>query len=379
MQPFNGTPREWNRLIAGLPQPHLLQTWEWSQVKAKYGWQPMPFVWQPAGGEPVAAAMLLKRVVPAGGFARRLGVVYAPKGPLLDWTDAALRRGVLDDLQTFARRQGAIFVKIDPDVLLGTGVPGSPEAVETRTGVEVRTDLIDRGWVFSTDQVQFRNTVVVDLSPSEDDLLANMKQKTRYNVRLAEKKGVRVRPGTQADLPLLYQMYAETSVRDGFVIRDEGYYQTVWRTFGQTSSADLASGAAVSEPLIAEVDSQPVAAVSLFYFAGRAYYLFGMSRQEQREKMPNYLLQWEAMRRAKALGCQSYNLWGAPDEFNEDDGLWGVFRFKEGLGGCVVRTLGAWDFAPGKLLYRLYTQTLPRLLDLMRARGRRRTRQSIGA
>ena len=76
----------------------------------------------------------------------------------------------------------------------------------------------------------------------------------------------------------------------------------------------------------------------MFYFAGQAIYLFGMSRDEHREKMPNYLLQWEAMRRAKALGCTIYNLWGAPNEFDESDGLWGVFRFKEGLGGYVSRT-----------------------------------------
>ena len=133
-----------------------------------------------------------------------------------------------------------------------------------------------------------------------------------------------------------------------------------------------------SEPLIAEVDAQPVGAVSMFYFAGQAIYLFGMSRDEHREKMPNYLLQWEAMRRAKSLGCTVYNLWGAPDEFNENDGLWRVFRFKEGLGGYVSRTLGAWDYTPNPLMYKLYTQTLPKIMDAMRSRGKARTRQALG-
>ncbi len=122
-----------------------------------------------------------------------------------------------------------------------------------------------------------------------------------------------------------------------------------------------------------------MAAVSLFYFAGQAIYLFGMSRDEHREKMPNHLLQWEAMRRAKALGCRIYNLWGAPNEFDESDDLWGVFRFKEGLGGYVFRTLGAWDFTPNPLLYKLYTQVLPHLMDVMRSRGKSKTRQSLGA
>jgi peptidoglycan pentaglycine glycine transferase (the first glycine) len=178
------------------------------------------------------------------------------------------------------------------------------------------------------------------------------------------------------DLPLLYRMYAETSVRDGFVIREEGYYQTVWRNFMGIPFSTF-QHQPFSEPMVAEVDGRAVGAVSLFYFAGQAIYLFGMSRDEHREKMPNHLLQWEAMRRAKASGCTIYNLWGAPDEFDESDGLWGVFRFKEGLGGYVLRTLGAWDFTPNPIMYKMYTEVLPRVMDIMRARGKARTRQSL--
>ena len=206
-----------------------------------------------------------------------------------------------------------------------------------------------------------------------------MKQKTRYNIRLAQKKGVTVRVGTADDLSMLYRMYAETSVRDGFLIREEGYYQTVWHTFGTSSPGAPSLATPFHEPLIAEVAGEPVGAVSMFYFAGQAIYLFGMSRDEHREKMPNYLLQWEAMQRAKALDCKIYNLWGAPDEFDQSDDLWGVFRFKEGLGGYVSRTLGAWDFTPNPMLYKLYTEMLPRVMDIMRRRGKARTRQSLGA
>jgi lipid II:glycine glycyltransferase (peptidoglycan interpeptide bridge formation enzyme) len=374
---FQGNPRSWNEQIAGLPLPHLLQTWEWAQVKGRFGWQPLPFVWQDAQGRTVAAAMILKRTVSLGGFAARLSVLYIPKGPNLDWNDEPLRERVLADLQEFARRQGAIFLKLDPDVVLGTGIPGTEEAYEDPVGKAFRASLTRRGWRFSPDQIQFRNTVLIDLSPSEDEMLQRMKQKTRYNLRLAEKKGVMVRAGTPADLPLLYRMYAETSLRDGFLIRGEDYYQTVWTTFGPAPASPSLSQP-FSEPLIAEVDGEAVAAVSLFYFAGQAVYLFGMSTQAHREKMPNYLLQWEAMRRAKALGCRVYNLWGAPNEFNEQDSLWGVFRFKEGLGGTVLRTPGAWDFPANPLTYKLYTQTLPRVMDLMRLRGKAKTRQSLG-
>ncbi len=378
MEPFKGQPVAWDRLISQLPNayPHLLQTWEWAQVKAKYGWQPLQQVWKDAGGRPVAAAMLLKKAIPMGGFAARLSLLYIPKGPLMDWNDAELRTRVLNDLQTLARRHGAVFVKMDPDVVLGTGVPGREDAAEDASGQTVLADLNRRDWRFSSDQIQFCNTVLLDLTPPEDELLARMKQKTRYNIRLAEKKGVVVRAGTPADLPMLYQMYAETSVRDGFVIRDQAYYQTVWQTFMQPSTAQ---GGPSAESLVAEVEGEPVAGLFLFHFAGRAYYLYGMSRDIQREKMPTYLLQWEAMRRAKAASCSVYDLWGAPDVFDASDGLWGVFRFKEGLGGQVVRTLGAWDYAPNAVTYGLYTRIIPRLLDVMRARGKARTKQGLGS
>jgi peptidoglycan pentaglycine glycine transferase (the first glycine) len=378
MQPFTGTPQVWNEMIARMPLPHLLQTWEWSQVKVKFGWQALPFVWLGAESQPLAAAMVLKRSIPVGGLAKKMSVLYIPKGPNLDWADADLRRQVLDDLQSFARRQGAIFAKMDPDVRLGTGIPGAEGAVELKEGQDVRDDLLGRGWLFSQDQIQFRNTVLVDLEPDEETLLGRMKQKARYNIRLAQKKGVTIRKSRMTDIPLLYRMYAETSVRDGFLIRGEEYYRAVWQTFGNIPAWDGTSQP-VSEPLIAEVDGEPVAAVSMFYFGGQAIYLFGMSREAHREKMPNSLLQWEAIRRAKALGCHTYNLWGAPNEFNENDSLWGVFRFKEGLGGYVARTIGAWDFTPSPLLYRMYTEILPRLMDVMRSRGKSRTRQSLGA
>ena len=220
----------------------------------------------------------------------------------------------------------------------------------------------------SPQNVQPRRSLVIDLSGSEAEILGRMKQKTRYNVRLGPKKGLSMRIGEESDWPLLYKMYAETSIRDGFVIRDQAYYEHVWRTFAPRSAA-----------LIAEFEGQPVAAVYLFHFAGRAYYLYGMSREAQRDKMPNYMLQFEAMRWARQQGCTVYDLWGAPEDFIESDPLWGVFRFKEGLGGQVVRTLGAWDYAPNPLWYAAYTRLMPAVLDVMRSRGRQRTRQGIQA
>src|SRR6266542_1039976 len=138
----------WNSIISKLPNPHFLQTYEWGQVKAKYGWSPVYVVWDSDGRckvetdpdllstfySPVAAALILKRQIIRNGFAARLSILYAPKGPLLDWSNESLCRRVLDDLQSFAKKQGAIFLKIDPDVLLGTGIPSSEEASMDNSG-----------------------------------------------------------------------------------------------------------------------------------------------------------------------------------------------------------------------------------------------------
>ncbi len=345
-------PVQWNQLAAALPGAHILQSWEWGALKSRYGWRAERLAW----GEGVAVAQTLTRSALRG----LVSVMYVPKGPLLDWADSDLRRRVLDDLQALAHRRGAILLKIDPDLTCAS--PGLP-------GDQVAAELGARGWVFSPDQIQFRNTVTLDLRRSEDDLLAAMKQKTRYNVRLAARKGVRVRAGAPADFDLLYRMYAETSVRDGFVIRPAGYYREVW-------SSLMAAGHA--QPLIAEVGAEPVAALIVFRFARTAWYFYGMSRDAHRDKMPNYLLQWEAIRWAREQGADTYDFWGAPDELTETDPLWGVWKFKEGFGGQFTRRIGAWDYAPRPALYGLYTRALPRLLDVLRRRGRQATRAALG-
>lgn len=337
-------PAAWNPLTAALPGAHILQSWEWGEIKSRYGWRAERLSWE-AGR---AAAQVLTRSA-AGGW---LKVMYVPKGPLLDWEDAALRARVLADLQQLARTRRAVLIKIDPDV----------------TELSLASELRAHGWLFSPDQIQFRNTVTLDLRRSEDELLAGMKQKTRYNVRLAMKKGVHVRPAGPDDFDLLYRLYAETSLRDGFVIRPPTYYKDVWNTLYRAGHA---------QPLIAEVAGEPVGALVLFCFARTVWYFYGMSRDVHREKMPNHLLQWEAIRWAKARGCLTYDFWGAPDELVESDPLWGVWKFKEGFGGEFVRRIGAWDYAPSPALYRLYTALLPRVLDVLRRRGRAQTRRAI--
>ncbi|MBS1250830.1 MAG: Lipid II:glycine glycyltransferase [Chloroflexi bacterium] len=380
--------KNWNKIIATLPNPHVLQTREWASVKAKYGWESIPVAWTKEkeghfrihlrrglaemDQEPAAAALLLQRKMPLG-----VSVIYVPKGPLLrDWGDAPLRERVLQDLAQIARRQKAIFIKIDPDVVLGKGLPGKNDAEEDPLGEEIRSEWKGAGWQFSADQIQYRNTVLVDLTAPEDDILMRMKSKTRYNIRLAGRKGVTVREGDRADLGMLYQMYADTSLRGGFAIRGEAYYQTVWETFVPSSPETTAVPDPVAVPLIAEVEGEAVAGAVIFRCGKRAWYLHGMSSVEHRKKMPTYLIQWEAMRWAKKVGCTVYDMWGAPDVFEKSDPMWGVYRFKRGFGGQVSRTIGAWDLVLRPGLYKLYTTVLPKLLEIMRRIGKQRIQRS---
>ena len=122
----------------------------------------------------------------------------------------------------------------------------------------------------------------------------------------------------------------------------------------------------MAQPLIAEYQGQPLGAVIVVAYGGRAVYMYGASTDKERNRMPNYLLQWEAIRWARERGCEVYDFWGAPDEFNEEDSMWGVWRFKSGFAGDVVRHIGAWDYPARPFWYWVYTVIIPRYLAFRR-------------
>ncbi|NDJ77627.1 MAG: aminoacyltransferase [Chloroflexi bacterium] len=350
----------WNNTLRALPYAHVLQTWEWGAFKqTETGWQPERLHFTDTGGAVVAAASVLTR------RAGPLRVMYVPKGPALDYANAEVVAGVLDHLQRLARERRAIWLKMDPDVIAGTGIPGGddPDRPERDdpTGQALIETLRGRGWRFSTSQVQFRNTMTLDLTQSADDILAGMSQGTRRKVRTGPKKDGSVRLAeSETDLQTLYDLYTATSARQGFIIRPLDYYREAWARFME---AGLAQG------FIAELAGQALAGLVLFHFGSKAWYFYGMSADRERNRMPTYLLQWEAMQWAKTHGYPVYDFWGAPDEFTEDDPLWGVYRFKDGFGGTVVRHIGAWDYVPNRALYWTYERLMPAVLGLMRRRA----------
>ena len=348
----------WNATLALLPYAHVLQTWEWGEFKASTtGWKPTRTAFL-RRGEVVGMAQILTRQ--EGPFR----VMYVPKGPALDYANEPLRKAILEALKRHAREAGAIFIKIDPDVVTGIGVPGENGAYENPLGQQIQREWQAAGLRFSPEQVQFRNSVVIDLRQDEEDLLMAMKQKTRYNVRLAGRKDVRVRFGDADDLDLLYELYAETARRDDFLIRPLSYYRKAWADFMR---------AGLAQPIIAEYRGKALAHVIIFGFGKRAWYFYGASSDEERNRMPTYLLQWEAIRWAKRQKMAVYDFWGAPDDFADaDDPLSGVFRFKDGFGGTVVRRIGAWDYPARPLQYRLYRVAMPLVIKGMQAVARLR-------
>jgi peptidoglycan pentaglycine glycine transferase (the first glycine) len=329
----------WDRFVASHPNAHILQTSPWGALKSQFGWADER-VGLAQGGALVAGAQVLYRRLPAG-----LGcLAYVPKGPLVDWADEGQLTTLLAALDHAARSQRAIALMLEPGL--------TDEAVhqERLRALGFRPSPFD--------SLQPRRTIVVDISPDEGRILAAMKSKTRYNVRLAARKGVAVREAAEADLPAFHALMATTAARDRFGVHTPAYYEAAYRLFVPRDRARL---------LLAEVEGAPVAALMVFALPPRAWYFYGASGNVDREKMPTYLLQWEAMRWARSLGCMTYDLWGVPDEdgqrleaefMQRQDGLWSVYRFKRGFGGQLVRSVGAWDRVYAPLRYRLYRWVL---------------------
>ncbi len=179
-----------------------------------------------------------------------------------------------------------------------------------------------------------------------------MKQKTRYNIRLAQKKGIVV--STSADLDTFHRLMRDTGQRDRFPVHSQAYYQAAYEIFHPIGQCELFQ---------AEFEGLPIACLMAFARGSRAWYFYGASADVHRDLMPAYLLQWEAMRWARARGCRIYDLWGVPDHeyevlesqfSNRSGGLWGVYRFKRGFGGRLRRAVGPWDRVYLPLFYNFY-------------------------
>lgn len=311
---------EWNQFLTKFPNAHLLQMGEWGELKKDFGWKPVRVI-----SENVGVQILFRRL-PLG-----FTIAYMPKAVI---SNELMSNEFWREIDSVCKRNRAIFLKVEPD------------AWDSEFNLQPST------FKHSTHNIQPPRTIVVDIRKSEGEILAGMKQKTRYNIRLAEKKGVTVRAWD--DVASFHEMMLVTGGREGFGVHSKAYYQRAYELFHPKGKCEL---------LLAEYEGKPLASLMVFANGRRAWYVYGASNNEERNRMPTYLVQWEAIRWAKARGCEEYDLWGVPDEDEatleaqferRSDGLWGVYRFKRGFGGQLKRAAQALDRVYNPVLYWAY-------------------------
>lgn len=333
---------EWEGFITGHPKAHLLQTGTWGTLKSAFGWKAESVITRMDSGA-IGALVLFRRVLP--GFS----LAYIPRGPIIEQPQEPrhmlpLWNNFWREVDVLCQSRRAVLLKLEPDAWEDEPAP-FPFA-------QVTPQDPPAGFRKSTHAVQPPRTIIVSLAGSEEDILARMKQKTRYNIRLAQKKGVVVKPSS--DLAQFNTLMQVTGQRDGFGVHSPEYYQHAYNLFKESEQCAILS---------ASFEEEPLAALMVFRRGRRAWYLYGASSNNRRELMPTYLLQWEAMRWARQHDCDEYDLWGVPDldeatleaQFaSRSDGLWGVYRFKRGFGGVVRRSTGSWDRVYLPPVYALY-------------------------
>lgn len=182
-------------------------------------------------------------------------------------------------------------------------------------------------------------TIFLDLSPTPDEILERMKPKTRYNIRLAQRKGVQVRRAGMEQIDIWYELYKDTAHRNGLFVNGIEYFASVI-----AARADDTSSPAHVELLIAELDGVPLAAMFLVIAEHRGTYLYGASSSEKRNCMPTYALQWEAIQLSKTFGCTEYDMFGVSPGPQPSHPMFGLYQFKTGFGGELFHHLGCWDY-----------------------------------
>ena len=325
-------PAQWDEFVARHPRAHFLQQSAWGALKAAYGWRDLRVALAGDGGQIVAGAQVLLRRLPA-----RLGTMaYLPMGPLVTGDDQWL--ALWGAVGKRVGKHKAAFLKCEPGIYLNETPP----------------DFARWGFVPSPQTIQPPRTVLLDIRGDNDAILARMNQGTRRKIRQSQKNGIHYYEGTRADMSKFNALIQVTGTRNDFGVHEPAYYEKLYDLFVPSGHAAL---------FIAEHEGDPLAAILVPAQGKTAWYLAGASSNEKRNLMASYGIQWAAIQWARARGCHYYDLWGIPDEdeatleaqFQErSDGLWGVYGFKRGWGGQVVRAAGTWDKVYNPLVYNGY-------------------------
>jgi lipid II:glycine glycyltransferase (peptidoglycan interpeptide bridge formation enzyme) len=330
----NPDARAWDDFVAARGG-HILQSSAWGELKTRFGWRAHR-VALTRDHTIIAGAQILFRQLPLG-----LQFAYIPRGPVVAPDDHNTVAALFDALCAAAKSRRAFALKIEPNWCDSPITHHASRITHHDFPISNLQSLI-------SNSIQPRTTIHLDLTRDLDALLAQMKQKWRYNIRLAERKGVVVREASADDLAAFYRLMQITSARDQFAIHAEAYYRAAFELFTARDLARL---------FVAEYAREPLAMIFVTAFGGEAIYLYGASSNAHRERMPNHALHWAAMQWAKARGCARYDLWGLGATTDADaQTAHGLYQFKQGFGGAVVKYVGARDVVFSRGRYALYTR-----------------------
>jgi lipid II:glycine glycyltransferase (peptidoglycan interpeptide bridge formation enzyme) len=300
-----GTAATWDACLREWPAANLLQSYAWGEVQGRAGWVTHRLEVQTTSGPlPVSA-----QVTPSGvpGFSR----IYVPRGPICAPSDIATFEDVVRALVELGRERRALALELEVPWPEGTVPVGHPWL--RWAPAPARQPLA---------------TVMVDLQPEPEAILASFHSKARYNVKLAERRGVVI--NEEATLAELITCIEATEARQRIHLPSPEHLAVVQDQLGR--------GARI---LAAKAEGELVAAILTASFAGEAIYLYGGATGRHRDRMPNQLLQWRAMLRAREEGCHHYDLWGIPENEDPDHPWRGLAQFKLGFGGAQIRYAGA--------------------------------------
>jgi lipid II:glycine glycyltransferase (peptidoglycan interpeptide bridge formation enzyme) len=331
----SATQAEWDGWLARAPGGgHVYQSYAWGEFKRGQRWRPVRLVMERDGEVAGAGQFLVYNTPLVPGT-----LMYCTKGPWIDWEDPEAVRTFFGGVRTVAARERAHTVKIEP------------EALEEQTGV--KSLLLELGFHRARSDLNYKTTMILDLSRSEEEILAAMHHKHRYNIRLAARKGVSIvhdnSDEARADFWRLMEITAE---RDGFRLRDQEYDRGRWEAMRDAGQAQL---------FLAEHEGNRLAGMVIYTFGRKYWYRTGASSNEKRNLMPVHLLQWEVMRWAKSQGITYYDMVHVPRSarLNQDHPQHGLYRFKAGFGGEVVEHLGCLDLPTRRFRSRLWDLVEP--------------------
>lgn len=329
----------YNEFVSSHPRGHFLQLWEWGQVKEGMGWEKLPLILE-EDGEIRGTLLILKRNLPLPGVKK--SIFYSPRGPVVAADNLVFHQQLFSGARRVASEHGAIFLKLDPDV---------EKDNEIFKSILRQCNFKQNQTGMNFEGVQPRFVFRLDLNPSEIKLMENMHSKWRYNIRLASKKGVKIREAeNKDDLKIFYDILLETAHRDQFLVRGYEYFEWIWDFMVINNYARI---------FLAENEGKIIAGTLAMVTGDKAWYLYGASSNNSRNVMPNYLLQWSMIQWARRKGCSLYDFRGVSGDLDESNPLYGLFRFKKGFGGQFTEFVGEWDTIYSAFYYFLWNRFLP--------------------